>query len=97
MKKYYYNCPRGFSNEFSIISVDQNNIAEIKLFAEFMERYNNSSNSNWNLHRITKRRAREIIQNEKATKRAYLRAGLNLTENPVGATDIITATEYLGY
>ena len=39
-------------------------------------------------------RAKEIIRNERATKRSYLRAGLNLVNNPVGATEIISATEF---
>lgn len=94
MKKYYYNCPRGFSNEFSIISVDQSNEREIKLFEAFHERYMKSSNPDWDLHQITAKRAHEIIRDERATKRSYLSAGLDLVSNPVGATEIITATEF---
>lgn len=94
MKKYYYNCLRGFSNEFSVISVNQNDAAEVKAFGEYQKRYNNSSNTDWDLHQITRKRAEEIIRLERATKRSYLSAGLNLSNNPVGATEITTATEY---
>lgn len=94
MKKYYYHSPRGFSNELSIISVDQKNPKEVKRFAEFEEAYQKSSNINWKLYRISSKEAKCIIAMEKATAKSYIRAGLNLTENPVGATEIITATEY---
>lgn len=94
MRKYYYNCPRGFSNEFSIISVEQTDPHEVQQFEEFYERYMHRSNPNWNLHQITAKRAREIIAAEKATARSYRAAGLNLHCNPVGATEITTATEY---
>jgi hypothetical protein len=94
MKKYYYNSPRGFGNEFSIISVDTRNPKEVKRFEEFKEAYQKSSNINWKLYRISSKEAKCIIAMEKATAKSYIRAGLNLTENPVGATEIITATEY---
>lgn len=94
MKRYYYDCPRGFSNEFIIISVEQTNKKEVSDFAEYMLKYNMSQNTDWDLHRVTAKRAREIISNERATKRAYERAGLNLCCNPVGATEITTATEF---
>ena len=94
MKKYYYNSFRGFSNEFEVISVDQDNPKEVKAFADFEQRYKASSNLSWDLHQITAKRAHEIIANERATKRSYERAGLNLCCNPVGATEIITATEF---
>lgn len=93
-KKYYYNNYRGFANEFFIISVDMTNEKEVKAFKEFRERYMNSSNAYWDLHQITAKRAREIIAAERATKRAYTKAGLNLVNNPVGATEITTATEF---
>lgn len=94
MKKYYYNSTRGFSNEFSVISVEQTDEYEVKAFNEYYERYMNSSNINWDLHQVTAKRAREIIAIERATKRAYIKAGLNLHCNPVGATEITTATEF---
>lgn len=94
MKRYYFNSPRGFSNEFSIISVDQWSVKECIAFAEFEERYNNSPDSNRKLYRISAKEAKTIIAMEKRLKKDYLRAGLNLSENPVGATEIITATEF---
>lgn len=94
MKKYYYNSFRGFSNEFAVISVDQDNPKEVKAFADFEMRYKASSNHSWDLHQVTAKRAREIIANERVTKRSYERAGLNLCCNPVGATEITTATEF---
>ena len=94
MKKYYYNCPRGFSNEFSIISVDQNSPAELAAFQKFEERYRDSGDPDWDLLRISYKRATEIIAQEKRTRKSYLAAGLNLSNNPVGATEIITAKEF---
>ena len=94
MKKYYYHNYRGFRNEFSIISVEQTDEKEVKAFEEFHKRYVNSNNTNWDLHQITAKRAREIIAKERATERAYIKAGLNLVNNPVGATEITTATEF---
>lgn len=94
MKKYYYNSFRGFSNEAEIISVDQKNIREVMLFDVFLNQYEQSSNINWQLHRITAQEAREIVSGNRATKRAYERAGLNLTCNPVGPTEITTCTDF---
>lgn len=93
-KKYYYNNYRGFRNEFTIISVDMTNEKEVKAFEKYRECYMNSNNTNWDLHQITAKRAREIIAHERALKRDYIKAGLNLVNNPVGATEIITATEF---
>ena len=92
MKKYYYNCPRGFSNEFSIITVEQSNTYEVERFNKYYESYLHSSSVNWDLHQITAKHAKELIQNERAQARAYKRAGLN--NEIVGATDYITATEF---
>ena len=94
MKKYYYNSPRGFSNEFSIISVDQWSVKEVAAFAEFEERYNNSSDTNWKLYRISAKEAKTIIAMDKKLKKDYIMAGLNLVENPVGATEVTTATDF---
>ena len=35
MKRYYYVCPRGFSNEFFVISVEQTNDFEVAKFTEY--------------------------------------------------------------
>ena len=94
MKKYYYNSYRGFANEFDIISVDQNNVNEVSNMEKMLDRYRRSSNINWDLHQVSAARAKEIIRNERATKRSYLQAGLHLVNNPVGATEIISATEF---
>lgn len=94
MKKYYYNCPRGFSNEFAIISVEQTNAREVAQMAKLLESYRKSQSTYWDLHQITAARARQIVAAERATRRSYISADLNLCENPVGATEITTATEY---
>ena len=94
MKKYYYNSYRGFANEFDVISVDQNNVNEVSNMEKMLDRYRRSSNINWDLHQVSAARAKEIIRSERATKRSYLRVGLNLVNNPVGATEIISATEF---
>lgn len=92
MKKYYYNCPRGFANEFDIISVDLDNSKECKAFDDYNAAYWRSSSTNWDLHEITLERADEIIKEERATLRSYKAAGLY--NEIVGATKIITATDY---
>lgn len=97
MKKYYYSSPRGFSNEFDIISVEQTDKKECMLFERLQKAYNESSNINWDLHQITAKRAQEIIRAERAIERSYKRAGLNTVCNPVGATRIITISEYYEY
>lgn len=87
-KKYYYNCPRGFSNEFDIITVDNHNDKEKAAMNDFLEYYRHSSSTNWDLHQISAARAKEIIMNERRT--AHL-------DDIVGATDYITATEYFNF
>ena len=94
MKRYYYSCPRGFSNEFIMISVEQNSERERALEARLLEIYRKSNNINWDLHRVTAKEAQKIIRNERATERSYRRAGLNTVNNPVGATEIMTITEF---
>lgn len=94
MKKYYYDSKRGFANEFAIISVEQTNKKEVALFSEYYARYGNSNNANWKLYQITAKQARKIVAGERTQERAYIRAGLNTVCNPVGATEITTATEY---
>lgn len=94
MKEYYYNCPRGFANEFSIISVDKTNKKEVEKMREYLDRYMHSNNINWYLDKITYKRAMWLIRAERSLKRSYERAGLNLCCNPVGATEITTATEF---
>lgn len=89
MFKYYYNSFRGFSNEADIIRVDQMNAKEVQQFAEFFNRYARSNNSNWDLHQIKAKTARGLIRLNRATKRTYERAGMNLHCNPVGATDFL--------
>lgn len=95
MFKYYYNSFRGFSNEADIISVDQENATEVQQFAEFFKHYEHSNNSSWDLHQIKAKTAHGLIRLNRATKRTYERAGMNLHCNPVGPTEIITATEFL--
>lgn len=97
MKKYYYNCPRGFSNEFDVISVEQTNPVEVAAMEKFYNAYLNSSNVNWDLRQITAKRAEEITRAERQTARMYCRCGMNLSNNPVGATEITTATEFFRY
>lgn len=92
MKKYYYNSPRGFANEFDIISVDLDNPKECKAFDDYNAAYWRSSSINWDLREITRERADEIIKEERATLRSYKAAGLY--NEIVGATKITTATDY---
>lgn len=94
MKKYYYNNYKGFKNTFSIISVEQYNKKEVKAIKKYYKYYMKSNNKNWDLHQITAKEARKIIAAERAKVRIYRKAGLNIRENPVGATEITTATEY---
>lgn len=93
MKKYYYNSFRGFSNEAEIISVDQKNNREVKLFEAFWNRYAQSQSTSWQLEQITAKKAREITSSNRRLRRNYEQIGMNLHCNPVGPTEIITATE----
>ncbi len=97
MKKYFYNCPRGFANEFSIISVEQSNAREVKAMETYFATHEKSNNIDWDLHRINAKKAQEITRRERQTARMYRKAGLNLSNNPVGAMEIITATEFFRY
>lgn len=94
MRKYYYNSFRGFSNEAELISVDQGNAREVQQFDDFYRRHAQSNNINWQLYQITAKRAHDIARCNRATKRSYERAGLDLHCNPVGPTEIVTATEF---
>lgn len=91
MKKYYYNNYRGFANEFTVISVDQSNEKEVKEFDKFYSRFLESNNVNWDLHRITAKRANEIVAHERALYRHYKKVNYI---GEVGATEITTATEF---
>lgn len=95
MKHYYYNNFRGFANEFGIISVEQDNPNERELFEDFRSRNKASSNQDWILARITYADAIKTIRRERRRKRAYEKAGLNICCNPVGATEITTASDFL--
>lgn len=90
-KKYFYNSPRGFGNEFDIITVDNHNLMEVEAMDRFYRAYLRSDNINWDLHQITAARAKEIIMGERRTARMYRKAHL---DDIVGATDFITATEF---
>lgn len=92
MKRYYYNSPRGFANEFDIISVDLDSAKERKAFADYYAAYERSSSVDWDLHQITRERADEIIKEERAALRSYKATGLY--NEIVGATKITTATDY---
>lgn len=91
MKKYYFYTPRGFGNEFSIISIDQKNPYETTLFDAFYYNYLCEGSPDKKLFRVGAKEARKIVAGERRLKRNLDSAGL---DGIVGATRIITATEF---
>lgn len=86
MKKYYRISPRGFANEDTIISAS--NPAEIEYCENLIVRMNNDPNA-WG-ERITRKEAEHITA---ANRAAYRRGGAN-SNNPAGATDILSTEDY---
>lgn len=84
--RYLYFNPRGFSNEYSIISVDMKSDAETKIFDLFTQYY---PKEKW--HRITYKDAYATTAHNRKLLREYRSAGLN---NSVGATKITSIREY---
>ena len=84
MKRYFYESPRGFSNEFSIYAV----LPEELVGAErVIDSYDDDPNGRafW----ITRREAERLTARERGEERDARRAGQNLYTNPVGATEIV--------
>lgn len=90
MKKYLYENPRGFANEFSVFSVDPELISEAE---KIIESYN--SDPNGRAYWIKRKEAEKLVATERKTAREQDKAGLNLSNNPVGATEIVPLGEWL--
>lgn len=87
--RYLYFNPRGFSNEYSIISVDMKSDAETKILNLFTQYYQYYPEKKWNF--ITYKEAHSLTAHNRKLLREYRRAGLN---NYVGATEITSIKEY---
>ena len=85
-KRYFYVNPRGFANEYTIISVDMKSNAETKIFDLYTKFYPNG-----NRHRISYKDAYAMTAHNRKLLREYRSAGLNYY---VGATEITPITEY---
>ena len=97
MKRYFYNSPRGFSNENEIIFVDYDKISDIKLFEKLIESYNNSSDINWKFYRISRREAESITAGNRQLRKTYKRCGISESCNPVGCTEFTSIQEHFEY
>jgi hypothetical protein len=90
--KYLYVNPRGFRNEFTIYAVPLNLVPIAERLAE---KYNDDPNSE--AYFICRREAEEMLRHERQLARKYIKAGLNLHCNPVGATEFTPFPADLDY
>lgn len=89
MYRYLYVNPRGFRNEFSVYRVPPHLIKEAE---DLVDRL--SGDPNAEAYWITRKEAERIVAAEKRLAREYIKAGLNLHQNPVGATEIVDFVAY---
>ncbi len=92
MHRYLYVNPRGFRNEFSVYRIPPHLIEDAE---ELVDRLSSDpdAEASW----ITRKEAEEIVAAEKRLAREYIKAGLNLHQNPVGATKIVDFVAYPDY
>lgn len=86
MKKYYRISPRGFANEDIILSAETP--TDTAYCEKLVAKYTNDPSA-WG-ERITRKEAERITA---ANRRAY-RTGEANSNNPAGATEIISVAEY---
>lgn len=84
MKRYLYENPRGFGNEFSIYAVEPKDMEDAK---KIIDHYD--SDQNGSAMFITRKEAEKMVSNERKNAKDIINAGMNLSNNPVGATEII--------
>ena len=87
-KKYLYVSPRGFSNEYSIYSVDTDSADQVDRADYLLEKADGDPNfrAKW----ITRKEAEGMT----AHNRRLYRAGEASCQNPAGATEILGIMEY---
>lgn len=90
MKRYLYENPRGFANEFFVYSVTPNLVREAE---KIIESY--SGDPNGEARWITAKEAERFTAQERKKARERTRMGFNLSQNPVGATEIEPLSEHL--
>lgn len=83
--RYLYLCPRGFCNEFSIYRVEPGTLKDGRDIMTLAQDWAERMGADW----ITRREAERLTARERSKARDNLRAGLNLNQNPVGATVIL--------
>ena len=74
MKKYLYENPRGFANEFSVYSVEPDLMEQAKTIIEAYE-----GDPNGEARFITRKEAEKITAQERKKMRDQERAGLNIS------------------
>ncbi len=82
-KKYLYVNQRGFANEFVIYSVTPELVQKGK---EIISNFEGDINGEARF--ISLKEANKILSEERKKLQEQKRAGLNLSQNPVGATEI---------
>jgi len=90
MKKYLCENPRGFANEFFVFSVTPDLMEEAKKIIESYE-----GDTDGEARFITRKEAEKITAEERRKAREQEQAGLNVSQNPVGATEIESLEYYL--
>jgi len=88
--KYLFENPRGFANEFFVLSVPPELIPQAEIIIEAYE-----GDTDGKAYFITRKEAEKITARERQKAREHERAGLNLHQNPVGATSIEPLEEHL--
>jgi acetyl-CoA acetyltransferase len=97
MNRYLYVNQRGFRNEFTIYAVPLDKVEEAERWAHAVtnQRYTNDNYAD--VRWITRKEADRLTARERQNAKDNLAAGLNLHQNPVGATEFTPwETEDLG-
>ena len=90
MKKYLYVNPRGFANEFAVYAVSPDQMPEAEKMVEGA-----ANDTQGSVKFIPRKEAEALTASCRKQARDYRKAGINLSENPVGATAIEDFAEML--
>lgn len=83
--RYLYHCPRGFANETSIYRIST--LAGLRAAQQIIDRHN--ADPDGRARFVPRSEAEAHCRANRRQAKSNLHAGLNLTENPVGACEII--------
>lgn len=82
-KHYIYINPRGFTNEFFVCSVTKDMLCKAAVLIFQCKKGNGHAKF------ITRKEAEKITAGERRKAREQKKMGLNLAQDPVGATEIL--------